>query len=446
MTILGPSPLPPIQRSDDSGLALRLNQRIAAEVMQVAGDRVALVIEGVKIVARMTSNEQAAMLEEHRFASFVVRDVSGPVITLQLIPPAAAQPQFRAAPDLIPNLLQVSGIPVNEWTLQIGRALLNQGLPVTPDQVAELQEFLADIDGWGQQHAQIAAAIKSAGLPLTKGALELLMQQPPPVSDTATQLVTQLQALLRKKLPPELAALAQESLAMLKGVFVEDGDPAVIKAMLQQAVKILGRSLESSLQRMLQESQSDDPKTKSSLLTLAALRQQLSEQNETGLVKDIDRFFDRLRLNQFSNLPPSRESDDGRWLKLELPLSMMTGSPPQPNFPPAHIRIAYPPDPEQNTLDPANTRLVIAVELSPGSVLQVDLSVVDRRIGALVIASDELLKQSAEEELGALASGLEELGYSIQTSACQVKPLDAEETQVPVHGILNKISEIIIDR
>ena len=445
MTISGPTPLPPIQRSDDSALALRLNQRIAAEVMQVAGDRVSLVIEGIKVVARMTSSEQATMLEEHRFANFVVRDLSGPVITLQLIPPAATQTQVRVAPDLIPNLLQVSGVPINEWTTQIGRALLNQGLPVTPDQIAELQEFLADIDGWGPQHAQMAAAIKSAGLPLTKGALELVMQQPPPVTEMSTRLITQLQALLRKKLTPEMAAMTQESLAMLKEVFVENGDPEMIKAMLQQAVKILGRSVESSLSRMLQESQSTNTPQKSSLLTLAALRQQLSEHNETGLVKDIDRFLDSLRLNQFSNLPPNRESDEGRWLRLELPLSMMTGTPPQPNYPPAQIRIAYPPDPEQNSLDPANTRLVIAVELSPGSVLQVDLSVVDKRIGAHVIASDELLKQSAEDELDTLTTGLEELGYSIQTSTCQVKPIDPEETRLPIHGLWNKGSEVIID-
>lgn len=444
MTISGPTPLPPIQRPDDSGLALRLNQRIAAEVLQVAGDRVALVIEGVKIVARMTSGEQAAMLEEHRFANFVVRDLSGPTITLQLVPQPAAPAAPRPAAELIPNLLQVSGVPVNEWTLQIGRALLNQGLPVTHDQIAELQEFLADIDGWGQQHAQFAAALKSAGLPLTQGALALVMQQPPATSEMAVRLLGQLQALLRRKPSPELASLLENSISVLKELFVEKGDPAAVKEMLQQAVRLMGRTVESSLNRMLQESQPGGAPAKPSLLTLAALRQQLSEQNETGLVKDLDRFLDGLRLNQFTNLPPNREPDEGRWLRLELPMSMMMGTPPQPSYAPAHIRIAYPPDSEKNSLDPANTRLVIAVELSPGSFLQVDLSVVERRIGAHVSASDELLKQSAEEEMDSLASGLETLGFTIQTTACQVKPLDPE-TRLQVQGVWNKLTEVIVD-
>ncbi len=447
MTILGPNAIPPIQRSDDPGMALRLNQRIAAEVMQVAGDRVALVIEGVKVVARMTSSEQAALLEEHRFANFIVRDLSGPVITLQLLPQAAAAPAARAAPELVPNLLQVSGLPVNEWTLQIGRALLNQGLAVTPERVAELQEFLSNIDGWGPQHAQMAAAIKSAGLPLTQAALELVMQPQPALTEVSVRLVAQLQTLLRRKLPPEFAALVQESIDTLKGLFVEPAEPAAMKEMLQRALSVLGRPVESALNRLAQDPPGAQAASgKPAALTLAQLRQQLAADGETALVKDLDRFLDGLRLSQYTNLPTSRELDEGRWLRFELPMGLPPGAgQPPSSFTPAHIRIAYPPDPEEGALDAANTRLVIGVELAPGSFLQVDLSVVEKRIGARITASDEQLKESAEEELDSLTGGLEQLGYTLQTSACQVKPPDPE-SGFQAQGLWKRYTnEVIVD-
>ncbi len=445
MTISGPSPLPPIQRSDDANLALRLNQRIAAEVLQVSGDRVALVIEGVRVVARLTANEQAAMLEEHRLANFIVRDLSGPVVTLQLMPQAAPQAPIRPVPELIPNLLQVSGIPVNEWTLNIARALLNQGLPVTLERVAELQDFLAEIQGWGQQHAQYAVAIKSAGLPLTPAALELVMQQPASITSLIAQLTVQIQAMLRRKQTPESAALLQDALTILQGTFIQMGDPEALKQGLQRALHILGHSLESSFNKLAQANLDTPTPGQSSLLTLVALRQQLVEQHEDASVGDLDRFLDGLRANQFLNTPPEREPDKGRWLNLELPLSLPgSANSSQAAFTPARIRIAYPTDPEKQALDPANTRLVIGVEIAPGSFLQVDLSVVNQRVGAYVLATNDDLRAAAEEELPALTSGLEQLGYTIQSSACRIKPSDQDVSQQP-QTLWSSFNEVFVE-
>ena len=66
----GPTPLTVTPRPEDSPLSLRLNQRVTAQVMEIATDHVTLVMEGVQVVARLTSSEQMAMLNERRTARF----------------------------------------------------------------------------------------------------------------------------------------------------------------------------------------------------------------------------------------------------------------------------------------------------------------------------------------------------------------------------------------
>ena len=54
MNVAGSSPIAFIQRPTDTSLALQMNQRIAAEVLQISGDRVLLALEGSRVVARTT--------------------------------------------------------------------------------------------------------------------------------------------------------------------------------------------------------------------------------------------------------------------------------------------------------------------------------------------------------------------------------------------------------
>jgi hypothetical protein len=110
MNVTGPAPIAIVQRPDEISLGLRLNQRLAAEILKVSGDRVALALEGVRVIAQLTSPEQAAALSERRFAQFIVKDLAGPAITLQLVQPgqpAPASPAAQApAAQIIPHLLR----------------------------------------------------------------------------------------------------------------------------------------------------------------------------------------------------------------------------------------------------------------------------------------------------------------------------------------------------
>ena len=88
LNITGPiqSNLPPIQERADQ--FLKVNQRIAGEIISVSNENVVLAVNGVQIVAKMTSFEQLALLLERRYANFVVKDIANNQVTLQLVTPA----------------------------------------------------------------------------------------------------------------------------------------------------------------------------------------------------------------------------------------------------------------------------------------------------------------------------------------------------------------------
>src|SRR4030042_5879604 len=82
-----------VARPEASTLGLQLNQRFAAEVLNVSGDQVTLMLEGTPFVARLTSADQASALQNQRIANFVVRENTGTLVPLQLIPRGAAAPE-----------------------------------------------------------------------------------------------------------------------------------------------------------------------------------------------------------------------------------------------------------------------------------------------------------------------------------------------------------------
>ena len=183
MNVTGPIPVQHIQRTDESTLAFRVNQRFAADVIQVAGERVTLAVNGVQIVARMATGESAAALTGRRQAQFVVRDMSDSGVLLQLaghpeqvLPGGSVQ---AALAEIIPALLQQAGLPVESSTIAIARALLGRGLPVSPEMMAELQAALDQIVGWGEPEAQIAAGLRSLGLPLSPEVVALAQSELP---------------------------------------------------------------------------------------------------------------------------------------------------------------------------------------------------------------------------------------------------------------------------
>ncbi len=427
------APVTPLLRPEEAPYTLRLNQRVTAQVMQIATDHVTLVMEGVQVVARLTSSEQLAMLQERRAAQFIVRGFDNQTLLLQVAtpeteaPPAAAQPPVTM--DLAASLLKQLGLPVTEPNAQMARALMGRGLAVTPDALQEMEQALAGLKAWNSNDAQTAAALKASGLPLSAGTIALFQENPGSLSETLARLQPQLRSLLTApNLPPHVAELAQNALAVLARLKVDwTAPPQTIAAQLREAVSVLGRSLEGDLAR----ARPGEPAPEG-LMTLAQLRQELSTLPQTrGLADQVGRFLDAARLMQFTNTVAEHDPGRARWLNLSFPLAQ---APPHPDLG-SHVRVAYRSEGQADRLDPEHTRLVLQVDLEAGQTLEVDLSVVGRQIGARVVASSDDLRDSAEVELPGLAAGLDELGFSLKTARCDVgRPtpgLDDPRDQAP---------------
>jgi hypothetical protein len=452
MLVNGPPPVNPSQRVDDAGLALRLNQRITAEVLMVAGERVTLSVQGVRIVARLTTPDQAAQLTDRRTAQFIVREMNGQTINLQLAPTGQAQtPAAGPAPvDLAAALVRAAGLPSDAAHVMIARALLEAGLPVNAQLLEELRAALQrtalsrqdpaqtdeslDPDAWSEADARLAVSLRAAGQPVTPAAMDLSGLGLVPLGDALARLRAALLA-ARVRLSGPANAQAEAALTWLDSLTVNWGDQAgATEASLRSALTGLGHSTEAYLKEMLYALDrtggnlpAGDPR-----LALLRLRQMLTSPAQRGLADEIDRFLDQLRARQYASSDPLLDPPGGlsrqRWLSLDLPLesrpaqSVGAFAPfiSAPALPQAHetgaarLKIALRPDEEGAGIDPANTRLVLDVDLGGDERVQVDLSIVENHIGAWVSASNEPLRRGAQEGLPELKAALEKLGYALQ--------------------------------
>lgn len=427
MNVSGSLPIALVQRLDDTSLVLRMNQRIAAEVLQVAGDQVVLALEGTRLVARLASPDQAAALAERRVTQFIVRDVNEHTVTLQVASPRSASPALQAvAPDLVLNLLRLAGLPTSDENVWAARALLSQGLLVTPELLAGLKELLAGLGAWGQEEAGLAAAMQAAGLPLSPAALALLMNDLPPLPLLFERLRALLRALPAERLPPGLQAALRQAAQFLEGLAPDWTEPAPrLAESLRAAARSLGGSLEAGL-ASLAHPEGEEPQALPARgwMLLARLRGLLAQAGiSPALQEALDRFLESARQMHYLNSRAEQLPDKAQWLQLDLPLANPAAPAPQDRQRQyARLRIAYRAEGQERAIDPNHTRLVVQVALQQGESLEVDLSVVSRQIGARLTASTASLRQLAEAELPGFSEGLERLGYTLQTLACAVGP------------------------
>ena len=283
MDITGIQPVILVGRSETPTLlSLQVNQRIAAQVLQVAGDQVLLALEGVPIIARLTSSDQATTLAEQRIAHFLVKENLGTSIHLQLLPAGAEGPQ-EAAPkplaNLIPSLLTMAGLPTDEANTLIAEALLREGLPVTPELVNELRSALSQVQDWGQEQAQQAAVLKAEGQPVTPETLSLALAQSnsPPLADMVSNLKAKLEQMTKLPLTPKESEQLQKAIALLEQLQVNwDNADANLVENLRQAFTVLGQPIERELAKLvlLQQLQANRDSPDANLM--ANLRQALT--------------------------------------------------------------------------------------------------------------------------------------------------------------------------
>jgi hypothetical protein len=448
MNITGPPVVGNAQRPDEAGLALRLNQRVTAEVLQVSGENVTLAIQGVRVVARLTSSDQAASLTEQKVASFLIKDLTDGIVSLQIIGKGNEGQQATAVNprDLAGSLLQEKGLELTDENLMLARALLNANQPVDAETLDQLKSALAGLGKWGEAEAHLAANMKAAGIPVSTGSLSLAMNAPKNLANELTGLLSQLQQLANQ---PQFSETAKSALNTLQNILLKWNQSAPDMAEnLPKLVEMLGRSIEHELGDLAKGNLKDInldalPKDLQSLLNL---RNELVNRGANRTVESLDRFMESLRYLHLTNSQPETDPAGGQWARLEVPLqfaSTMPGKGGQPGVVrDAGLRIAYQKDGEGRKIDPQYTRLIIQVDIDPGEVVEVDLSIVDRRIAANVTATTTPLKSAAEEELPSFAEGLTAIGYSLQSSRCTQGDIDHQDLAETKKGTPDQIKVV----
>jgi hypothetical protein len=413
--------VPPTQRSEDSSLVLRINQRIVAEVLQVSGENVTLAMDGVRFIAKLSTPDQAAALQERRYAQFVVRDANPSQIVLQLAPqinpgkfvPAAGQ-------DMANALLIQLGLPVNASNATILRSLIARGLPVDVSTFTEIQTVLNSFSAWGASEAQAAAALKAAGLPLSPATLALVLNAPQDSAQAYSRLASLLKGISARQVSPQALEALQKAVATLRQASPEwTGNSSEMAQGLRQALSVLGRSVESDLAdailkgnpRLAGSPQAD------SLLNLLALRRELVQNGPREIVDAIDRFFDSLRYQQLQSSPT--EPGHSEWINVQLPLHTSANQLP-PHYYESSLRISCQRDGDTRRAEPGFTRFLVSVDLDKSAAIEVDISVVERKIGMQVTSTSPDLSNMAKEELSSFVHGLKELGFDLQTSRFEI--------------------------
>jgi hypothetical protein len=456
LNITGPiqSNLQPIQ--DNIEQFLKVNQRIAGEVLHVSNEQVVLAVNGVQIVAKMTSSEQLAMLMDRRYAFFVVKDISNSQVTLQLInnpqTNTAVQKPAISSTSIGQAILEQLGIKVDQSNLTIVQSALDQGLKVTPELLNEIKQVLEPLSKWGSKDAQLAAAIKSAGLPLSTGSLKLAQNAVKEIKTHFLAVYEQLEVEISR---PGISQQAYQSLRnvqiALKDAIIQ-GNSTIenIEQNIFGSIRNLGSSLENNIGKVVQpgfeneiakalqpgikngltkpiqlEGQElQNSKMSGVLFTLANLRHELGPANSGRLTTAIDNFIEGMRWMHFVNAEPDHPLPKGQWTQLDLPItfSFQTVNHLQRNL--VHdlqIRVAHDNDEQTaNSINPDYTRLVIQVDLDQEEMIKVDLSIVANLIGAEITASSETICLRASEELDEFQTGLSNLGFTLKTSKVEL--------------------------
>lgn len=420
MSFPGPLSISPLQAPQNPDLGLRPFQRVTAQVLSVTGTTAILSIEGFPIVARLTSADQATSLLAQRSAQFIVTQLTSEGMTLKLVsqpPLQASAPEATApGPEVAVRLLEQNHLPVTANNLSLARAALNQQLPLTPGLFNELLEALAGSGTWGAAEAELAAALKAAGLPVTAESLASAARQVAPTGEALGQLIVSLQNAGRG-LPPELLKQIDENLELLKTLVLNgDASPAQLAEQLKTAIKLLGQTPENAL---LQAQASGELSPEKSLLTLLGLQSKLEQAGKQDLAQTLDRFLGALHQEQFLNIKPDPATGRETWAKIEM-LMQPTQPQAEEKFSSARLRIAREPGSGPEQIPPALTRLTLQVDLESGATVEVGLSLAGKQLRTKLTAPEPGWCEQAQAALPDLEAALQALGFDLKEAQIEV--------------------------
>ncbi|KAA3648395.1 MAG: hypothetical protein DWQ07_05210 [Chloroflexi bacterium] len=407
---------PPVQRTDGNALALRLNQRVRAEVLQVLGEQVLLDVNGTQITARVVGADVAELLNQGAQAQFVIAGLQQDVITLKLLKGEQGAEQAPSTALLINNLLKGLGLQSDAMNTEIARALLSQQLELSPKLFAEMRDLLAQMPAWTERDAAFAAALKAAGLPLTLETLALAKYDVSQLGQLLAELKINLGSVANSaNQAQQSAALARLALSSLAQLSIDWGQPpGELAGRLQSFLSQLGRSVENLLVDTALRELPDNL-----LLSLQRLSQALIGKGEANVGRQLKEFTGGLRAIQLSNATGTSGVDTSQWLSFSLPL---TDGAQSNKTHMAQLRIAYDQDVSEQAINPQQTRMLLQVDLEGDEYLQVDFSIVGKQMGGEVRASSDTLVGFAQNEFASLEAGLSGLGYTLNTPRYAVKP------------------------
>jgi hypothetical protein len=413
MSLPGPQTVSALRAPNLPDLGLRPFQRVTAHILNVTGTTATISIEGYPVIAQLTSADQAAALLAHSTAQFIVTKLTNEGVTLKLVrnalPANTQSAPLAANPELAARLLEQNQLPATENNLILARAVLKQQLPVTPGLLNELLNALNGTGPWGPAEADLAAALKAAGLPVSSASLALAARQAAPIGTALRQLIASLQAAGRN-LPPELLKQLDENLQLLNELVLQwDASPDQLAEQLKAAIKLLGQSAENTL---LEQAEKLPEK---SLLSLFGLQQSLEKAGTKATAGAIEQFIGDLRQQQLINAATERETWAEVGLLLQNAPQQMSG-----NLSSARLRIARAPVSEAEKPNSSITRLVLQVDLPAGETVEVDLALSGKQIRSKVTAPDPGWCVQAQTELPTLETALQALGFSLQSALIEV--------------------------
>ncbi|MCX6066480.1 MAG: flagellar hook-length control protein FliK, partial [Chloroflexi bacterium] len=265
---------------------------------------------------------------------------------------------------------------------------------------------------WGEPEAELAAALKAAGLPVTAQSLALASRQAAQTGDSLANLIALLTQASQQKLPADLLKQLNSNLESLNALVVQgDGKAPELAKQLKAAAEMLGKSMESSL---LEQSQnSGQPLAEKGLVSLLRLQQTLEQSGEKSLARAINEFLTDIRQSQFMNIKPDPVPGRGEWSEIGFMLQSAQQKADE-KFSSARLRIAHEAKSDSRNINPAYTRLILQVDLKPGETVEVDLSLVGKQIRTSLIAPNPEWCKQAQNELPSLEQALQALGFILK--------------------------------
>ncbi len=410
MSFPGPISISPINNTIDQNIGLRISQRVTAQIVSVTGTTAILEVDGHPVVAQLTSTDQAATLASQPSAQFIVTQLTDRSITLKFIRSEQAQPVIVGivanGPELAERMLESNNLPTTATNLTLTRALIKQQLPVTPELLSELKNALSEYGNLSEADADLAAAMKSAGLPVTAQSLALAARQPAQTAQALSKLMNTLAQAASQEIPEELLQQLTTNLQTLRSlILTADGNSSQLADQLKAAVEAFGQSLENALLKQIQKSEKHI--AEKNLTSLMKLMQTLEQTEKQDAAHEVNEFLKDIHREQLMNVKPDPSRGYDEWAEIGFMIQSRQQQ-TEEKFLPVRLRIAR--EPKEN----ANTRLILQVDIEPNETVEVDLALTGKQVKTLVRSPDLAWCEQAQNELPSLTDALTEIGYTLK--------------------------------